>query len=139
MARKKREPTYNWIRRINIELNKVYKTEGFNELEERDQLMIKFANEYNRCKLKLQFAMLHKSGVGYPARSKGRLGIFRPLEALIREKLGDIKSQINLNLEEAEKVYEDITLIEKVDAYVTEEMLEIAKEMKPEINAPDCE
>ena len=127
MVRKKREPTYNWIRRINIELNKVYKTEGFDAMEERDQLMIKFANEYNRCKLKLQFAMLQKCGVGYPTRYKGTLGIFRPLEAMCREKMGDIKSQINLNLEEAEKVYSDIGLLEKVDAYVSEELLDLAE------------
>ena len=129
---KKREPCYNWIRRINIELNKVYKTEGFEEMIERDQLMIKFANEYNRCKLKLQWAMLQKSGVGYPLTVKGRIGVFRPLEPVCREKLGDIKSKINLTLKEAEEVYEKIGLLEQVDAYITDEMIEIAKSVRKE-------
>ena len=122
-SRKRKEPSYNWVRRINIELNKKYKPENWEKLNETERALIEFANDFNRNQLRLQFAMLQKSVFGYPTEYKGRIGIFRPLEACFREKLGDIRSKINLTLEQATELYENMTLEVTVDAYLTEAMM----------------
>ena len=105
---KQREPTYNWIKRIDRELNKVYKTPDWDNLKDNEKNIIRFANNWNRNKLQRQWILIQKYGVGYPADFKGTLGIFRRVEKFARKKLGDIRSQLNLSLDQAKQVYENI-------------------------------